>query len=146
MVRRLLLGLVVAAGGAGQEAAAPGTGSEEAAAAYTETLPGSDVAFEMVPVPAGSFLMGSAGSERGRRADEGPQHEVELGAFWMGRHEVRWDEYRIFMAALDLRAPDELPPGVDAVSRPTPPYVPMDFGMGVEGFPAIAMTQFSTLR
>jgi hypothetical protein len=31
----------------------------------------------------------------------------------------------------------------DAVSRPTPPYVPMDFEMGVEGFPAISMTHFA---
>jgi len=31
----------------------------------------------------------------------------------------------------------------DAVSRPTPPYVPMDFGYGVHGFPAICMTQFA---
>ena len=31
--------------------------------------------------------------------------------------------------------------GVDAVSRPTRPYVEMSFGMGIEGFPAISMTQ-----
>jgi formylglycine-generating enzyme required for sulfatase activity len=33
---------------------------------------------------------------------------------------------------------DEL---VDAVSRPTKPYVEMSFGMGLNGFPAISMTQ-----
>jgi hypothetical protein len=32
---------------------------------------------------------------------------------------------------------------VDAVSRPTPPCVPMDFGMGIDGFPAVSMTQFA---
>jgi len=31
----------------------------------------------------------------------------------------------------------------DAVSRPTPPYVPMDFDFGVDGYPAISMTQFA---
>src|SRR5262245_49245953 len=29
---------------------------------------------EMVVAPAGSFMMGSQASEKGRRADEGPQH------------------------------------------------------------------------
>ena len=30
---------------------------------------------------------------------------------------------------------------VDAVSRPTRPYMEMSFGMGIQGFPAISMTQ-----
>ena len=30
---------------------------------------------------------------------------------------------------------------VDAISRPTRPYVEMSFGMGINGFPAISMTQ-----
>ena len=30
---------------------------------------------------------------------------------------------------------------MDAVSRPTRPYVEMSFGMGIDGFPAISMTQ-----
>src|SRR5206468_2050899 len=30
---------------------------------------------------------------------------------------------------------------VDAVSRPTRPYMEMSFGMGVNGYPAISMTQ-----
>ena len=30
---------------------------------------------------------------------------------------------------------------MDAVSRPTRPYVEMSFGMGINGFPAISMTQ-----
>ena len=34
-------------------------------------------------------------------------------------------------------------PWADAVSRPTPPYVPMDFNMGTDGYPAICMTQFA---
>ena len=30
---------------------------------------------------------------------------------------------------------------MDAVSRPTRPYVEMSFGMGINGYPAISMTQ-----
>ena len=32
-------------------------------------------------------------------------------------------------------------PSLDAISRPTKPYVEMSFGMGINGFPAISMTQ-----
>src|SRR5437868_10436145 len=46
--------------------------------AYTEKIPGTDVSFDLVPVPAGSFLMGSSPNEPGRGADEGPQHEVKI--------------------------------------------------------------------
>jgi formylglycine-generating enzyme required for sulfatase activity len=56
-------------------------------------------------------------------------------------HEVTWDEYRLFMFAQqagDTEGKDEV---VDAVSRPTRPYVEMSFGMGIDGYPAISMTQ-----
>jgi hypothetical protein len=43
---------------------------------------------DMVEIPAGSFLMGSPPEEEGRYDDEGPQHEVTLGAFFMSRTPV----------------------------------------------------------
>jgi len=108
------------------------------------------VEFDLVPIPAGKFTMGSPDSEADRKPDEGPQHEVEIAPFWMGRCEVTWDEFHVFMQRQDLasRAPDPKmrraqDAWADAVSRPTPPYVPMDFGYGVHGFPAICMTQFA---
>ena len=51
---------------------------------YREEL-GEGVALTMVKIPAGSFLMGSPGGEPERFDDEGPQHEVKLGAFWMAQ-------------------------------------------------------------
>ena len=66
---------------------------------------------------------------------------MRLDAFWMQAHEVTWDEYRLFMFASqggEVAHKDEV---VDAVSRPTRPYVEMSFGMGINGFPAISMTQ-----
>jgi len=116
---------------------------------YTESIPGTEGLFGMTPIPSGSFRMGSPSGESGRDSGEGPQHEVHVDAFWMGTHEVRWDEYQTFMLALDKKrraqggpSPAPQDPWADAVSRPTPPYVPMDFEMGVEGYPAICMTQF----
>ncbi|HEX9793897.1 MAG TPA: formylglycine-generating enzyme family protein [Planctomycetota bacterium] len=118
--------------------------------AYSEAVPGTKVAFEMVAIPGGRFLLGSPEDEDERKLDEGPQIEVEISPFWMGRHEVTWNEYQLFMFKLDqeLRRKNEAEPTqqddwADAVSRPTPPYVPMDFGMGIEGYPATGMTQFA---
>lgn len=107
---------------------------------YTATIPNSDVSFQMVPIPGGEFRMGTPDSEKGHRKDEGPVHPVKVAPFWMSAHEVTWDEYRLFMFAKQAgeSTKDER---IDAVSRPTRPYVEMSFGMGINGFPAISMTQ-----
>ena len=107
---------------------------------YKEQIPGSDVSFEMVPIPAGKFQMGSPESEAGRKKDESPQHERVVEAFWMAAREVTWDEYRLFMFAQQANEASLKDVLVDAVARPTRPYVEMSFGMGVNGFPAISMT------
>jgi formylglycine-generating enzyme required for sulfatase activity len=118
--------------------------------AYEERIPGTVVRFRMVPIPGGKFRIGSPESEPGREEHEGPQTEVTIEPFWMEEHEVTWDEFRVFQFALDRaqRAAGESAAAAqdawaDAVSRPTPPYVPMDFGMGIEGCPAVCMTQFA---
>jgi formylglycine-generating enzyme required for sulfatase activity len=117
---------------------------------YTDTLPGTDVTFDLVPIPGGKFSMGSPETEAGRKPDEGPQREVEIAPFWMGKHEVTWAEFELFMypaeekKARDLKQLDPLLNKItDAVTRPTQPYVEMSFGMGKEGYPAISMTQHS---
>ena len=40
---------------------------------YTEEIPGTGLKFDMVPIPGGTFLMGSPEDEEGRQDDEGPQ-------------------------------------------------------------------------
>ena len=53
---------------------------------------------EMVVIPAGSFMMGSPGSEEGRDDDEGPVHRVEIREpFAVGAYEVTRDEYGAFV-------------------------------------------------
>ena len=108
---------------------------------YKVTIPNTTVTYDMVALPAGEFLMGSSATGPRAQKDEQPQHKVRLDAFWMQAHEVTWDEYRLFMFSTqgaEIAHKDEL---VDAVSRPTKPYVEMSFGMGIDGFPAISMTQ-----
>lgn len=120
---------------------------------YTETLSGTDVSFDLVPIPGGKFLWGSPASEAGRKPDEGPQVEVEIEPFWMGKYEVTWDAYEIWSFSLDIQRrqftgikPTELDKFADAVARPTKPYTDMTFGMGKEDFPAICMTQLAAKR
>jgi len=51
-------------------------------------MPGG-VKIDMVPIPSGSFRMGSRKSERGRSKDEGPRHKVKIDyQFYMGKYEV----------------------------------------------------------
>src|SRR5947209_11123000 len=64
--------------------------------AYTETVPATNVSFDMLPIPAGEFLMGSPTAEKGREPDEGPQHPVKVGAFWMAKVETTWDLYDLY--------------------------------------------------
>lgn len=121
-----------------------------APAAYREVIPGTEIGFEMLPVPGGEFQIGSPPSEVGRNDDEGPIRSVTVAGFWMGKCEVTWNEYELWMYSLEIKrrpsgqagdgAKDQV---ADAVTRPTRPYVDMSFGMGKEGFPAICMTQLA---
>ena len=108
-------------------------------AAYKVTIPNTTFSYGMAPVPAGEFLMGSAGP--GAKPDEQPQHKVRLDAFWMQTHEVTWDSYLMFMFADQAKESDRPDAIVDALSRPTAPHLEMSFGRGNNGFPAISMTQ-----
>jgi formylglycine-generating enzyme required for sulfatase activity len=53
----------------------------------------------MVYVPAGSFLMGSAGGDPWAQSDEKPQHAVTLDAFWIDQTEVTNAQYALCVAA-----------------------------------------------
>ena len=120
---------------------------------YVEQISGTRVSFEMVPIPGGKFLMGSPADEADRKEDEGPQHEVTVEPFWMGKHEVRWDEYDIWTFNLDIQRrsvtklePTERDEVAVALTGPTKPYTDMSFSMGREGYPAICMTQYAAKK
>lgn len=117
---------------------------------YTERIEHSPAKIEMLPIPGGAFRMGSPESEAGRKADEGPVHEVKVGPFWMAKCEITWDAYDVWMSDLDVfyrevnkvkaTKRDELADEFQK-SQPTKPYTDMTFGMGKHGYPAICMTQ-----
>jgi formylglycine-generating enzyme required for sulfatase activity len=97
--------------------------------------------------------MGSPESEKGRNADEGPQHPVTIRPFWMGKTEVTWAEYDLHWQASpgDKKqqiAAEKRGAGtkeLDALSRPTPPYADETFGYGREGMPVISMTHHAAM-
>ena len=70
---------------------------------YKERIPGTEVMFEMVPISGGKFLLGSPPGEAKREAQEGPQVEIELEPFWMGKCEVSWDEYELWGLGYDIQ-------------------------------------------
>ena len=119
---------------------------------YTQSIPGTKEKVEMVFIPGGTFIMGSPKSEQGHFGDEGPQHQVEIDPFWMGKFEITWDLYELFVARdIDSKRPqqlngEEVDIDIDGVSGATQPYIEMSFGMGVEGYPAICMTQLAAAK
>jgi formylglycine-generating enzyme required for sulfatase activity len=117
---------------------------------YAEALPGSEVKFDMVPIPGGVYLMGSPEGEKGRGEDEGPQHPVQIKPFWMGKCEVTWDEYDLYWKSQKEGAEEKPPAKVkdpaDAVSRPTPPYADETFGHGREEHPVLCITHHAAMK
>ena len=59
---------------------------------YTEII--NRVGIDMVRVPGGKFTMGSPSDEKDRNSDEGPQHEVTVSSFFMGKYEVTQLQWR----------------------------------------------------
>ena len=97
--------------------------------------------------------MGSPDDEDGRRDDEGPQFNVKVEPFWMGKYEVTWGEYKRFMAmerifkVLDRKKVrktlDKFQ--IDAVTAPSPLYDESFTYEAGEEFdqPAATITQYA---
>ena len=62
---------------------------------YKSTIPGTEIEFEMIPIPGGTFQLGSPEDESDRTEAEGPQKTISIEPFWIGKYEVTWDEYKL---------------------------------------------------
>lgn len=118
--------------------------AQEKQEAYTQQINGTKLSFEMKAIPGGAFLMGS---KKGK-TDEQPIHNVKLDPFWMSTFEVTWDIYEPFLYKdyETTQSTGPVPANVDAVTRPTKPYLDMTFGMGKENHPALAMTHYNAIQ
>jgi len=66
---------------------------------YDEALGEGVLPLRMMQIPAGTFLMGSPKDELERQESEGPQNEVTLSRFFMGKYPITQAQWRV-MAAL----------------------------------------------
>ena len=113
---------------------------------FTETIPGTTIAFNMKAIPGGSFKIGSPETEALRDADEGPQKTVKISPFFMAEVEVSWDEFLAFYSATAAEGRTSDTEGtrfdaeVDAITGPTPPYGQPDQNWGLGKRPAITMS------
>lgn len=115
---------------------------------YTEKIPQTSIGFDMVAIPSGIFTMGSPESEADHKPDEGPQKEVSLDAFFIGKYEVTWDVFELFFKQnqqLFVKLNDDKVMKIDAITRASAPYEDPSYGMGKEGFPAVSMSAYSAL-
>ena len=120
-----------AAGGGDASAPAPqATPAQWTGEPYTESVPGTTVGLEMVPVPAGEVQVETDGGTR----------SLDVGPFYMGRVEIPWDVFDVWVFALDEGTQVATGKGEDAVSRPSRPYVLPGRNFGHDGMPALAMT------
>jgi formylglycine-generating enzyme required for sulfatase activity len=95
---------------------------------YDQAINGTAVTIKMVPIPAGSFQLGSPEKEKGHEPDESPIRNVQVDSFWMAVYEK------------------DSAPKPDAITRPSPPYIDFTLGMGKRGgFPANSMSQYAAL-
>lgn len=119
---------------------------------YIEQIQGNDYKLPMQFIPSGSFTMGSPKFEKGHFGDEGPQHQVSVDGFWMGQFEITWDLYNLFVSReldgnqISNAEDSEVSIDVDGISGATTPYVEMSFGMGIDNYPAICMTQLAAVK
>jgi formylglycine-generating enzyme required for sulfatase activity len=120
---------------------------------YKAKIPSTEVEYEMIPIPGGKLKLGSPAGEKERKDDEGPQVEVEIAPFWMGKYEVTWSEYKSYMAMHNLLKemsaakirPTPKAEVADVVTAPSNLYDPtFTFSKGSEPRqPAISMSQYA---
>lgn len=102
-----------------------------------QKIPGTKYSFKMKLIPAGDISVGN-------------KSKVVLDAFYMGIHEVTFDEFNCFRDKeddSDASTNSTITYKADAVTRPTPQYVNLTFGMGDrDGFPMVSMTQQAAMK
>ncbi len=120
---------------------------------YTMTIPGSSVQVEMIPVPGGTYSMGSPEGSENAQEDEQPALQVTVGPMWVAKYETSWGEYKLFMSMYKLlknlqsqglrQVTDEN--RADAITAPTELYdstFTYEFGQD-SNLPAVTMTQYA---
>ncbi len=80
---------------------ASGKGPGMSMTMYYEKSRIGDQPNKMIFIPAGEFVMGS----NARLPDEGPEHKMTVGEFWIDKYEVTNFQYKKFLDATKRRSP-----------------------------------------
>lgn len=100
-----------------------------------QTIPGTELTFELVPIPAGQLAWDDPVTEEVETAPS------EVGPFWMMKTEATWDVFDAHVYRYDL--PEDADKDADGLTRPTQPYISADRGYGHAGFPAVSINYTS---
>jgi len=121
-------------------------------------IPETPESIDLIPVPGGQFNMGPF--------NENLSHQVKVDSFWIGKYEITWNQYKLFVDesfekiqrqlyqnfyGVDIQADTlstseilhETEIAADVISTPTPPYGDLTLGMGTAGYPATNMTHYA---
>lgn len=110
--------------------------------AFIQKIPNSSVNFTMQPIPGGSFIMGSPSTDKAAKTNEQPSKKINISPFWMGKYEVTHDEFQLFLKDEKTSLNND----ADVVTRPSPQYIDLSWGMGKEGgFPSNSMQQMTAI-
>ncbi len=109
----------------------PNSANGEDTPAPTRQTPPGDTLVQNCPIP-GTALEVSMVKVPARNGNQ---------SFWMSQHEISWDHYDVFVYELDKPVNED----VDAVTRPTRPYISADRGWGHAGFPALSVSHKGAL-
>ncbi len=117
-------------------------GAEGEHAPFIQQVPGTTVQLSMVPLPSallpGAPTTGAPAAEGVPAADDETPADPGPRRLWVAATETTWDAYDAFVFELDQPDP-EAQDGVDAVVRPSKPYVLADYGFGRAGYPVICV-------
>jgi formylglycine-generating enzyme len=107
---------------------------------YTQTIPGCDVAFEMLPIPAGEIELKIPGTNE--------RLIVVIDPLWVGKYEVTWSEYEQFMndyKHFKVLAKPRIAADATFVTAPTLLYGPSEVYeySPTKEHPACTMSQFA---
>lgn len=86
---------------------------------------------EMILIPAGEFLMGSAGNDKSASKDEKPQHTVFIDAFYISRYPVANSEYKKFVDETEAKSPKHWNNGKIPNGKDNHPVVNLDWSEAV---------------
>ena len=127
--------------------------SGEFMVAYRQRIPGTDIEFEMIPIPAGSFVMGTPENAETGNDDERPTVKMNVRPMWVAKTEVTWQMYKEYMRMYGIfkkfetkgQRPVDPANLTDAITAPTELYDPSftyEYGKEPQQ-PAVTMTQYA---